>query len=145
VSHRRWQNAWGHNWGILSQGAWIQGPGPPGCGLDVRLITCSVKNSIVVNSKVKTGCNLVESSKDGHGSKRGCSVNDNDDSVRWWSNLDRPIPTQHQVTSRIKTDWKENWIHWILLHEKLCLFHIMSGFILVLSRHHGLLRTRWML
>jgi hypothetical protein len=28
---------------------------------------------------VKTGCNLIESSKDGYGLRKGCSANDDDD------------------------------------------------------------------
>jgi hypothetical protein len=49
----------------------MQGPGPPGWGLETRLTTLLCKRITVVKSRdVKTGSNLAELSKEGYGSKR---------------------------------------------------------------------------
>jgi hypothetical protein len=49
----------------------IQDLSPPGWGLDARLMTLLCMQIIVTKSKkVKTGCNLAESSMEGCGSKR---------------------------------------------------------------------------
>jgi hypothetical protein len=50
----------------------MQGPGPPGWGLDARLTALFCKQIIVTKSKdVKTGCSMSESSKEGYGSNGG--------------------------------------------------------------------------
>jgi hypothetical protein len=62
--------AWGCNWATVTGGQ-IQGPGPPGCGLDARLTTLLCKKNIVTKPKeMKAGWNLAKSSKEGDGSKR---------------------------------------------------------------------------
>jgi hypothetical protein len=53
-------------------------PGPPSLGFDARLVTLLCKNIIVEKPKeVKTRSNLAESSKEGYGSEKGCTTNDN--------------------------------------------------------------------
>jgi hypothetical protein len=51
-------------------GKYIEGPGPPGGGLDARVTTLLYKKRVVEKSKeVKTGSNLTESSKECYGTK----------------------------------------------------------------------------
>jgi hypothetical protein len=67
--------AWGYNWATLSLGDKIKRPCPPGWGLDATLMTLPCKKNIIMKSReMKTGCNLAESYKEGHGSKGAVST-----------------------------------------------------------------------